>query len=151
MRRYPERPLIGVGAVIIKNGKILLVKRAKEPNKGKWSIPGGLVRRGETLIEALRREIKEELNSEIEVGDVAFVTEEIFLDERGEVEYHYVIVDFYSELYGIPTPSSDAEECRWFELNSINENDVAEFVLKLIEEMKKGSKRIYLERGLKDI
>ncbi|AIY90074.1 NUDIX hydrolase [Geoglobus acetivorans] len=131
MRRYPERPLVGVGAVIVRDRKILLVKRANEPNKGKWSVPGGLVRRGERLEEALEREIREELGVEVVVKDVACVTDEVILDENGVVEYHYVIIDFFAEITGEPRAMSDAEEVAWVELDDIESVDVVDFVKKL--------------------
>ncbi len=147
MREYPERPVIGVGAVIIEDGKILLVKRANEPNKNKWSIPGGLVRVGETLHEALRREILEEIGVEIEIGEVACVTEEIFVDERGRIRYHYVIVDFFARIKeGEIKAGSDAKEVRWANLSDLGE-DVVPFVRKLVEKILKKEKVIYLPGG----
>lgn len=144
MRRYPENPLVGVGAVVIRDGKILLVKRANEPNKGKWSVPGGLVRTGETLEEALKREILEELGVSVEVGDVACVTDEIFYDENRNVEYHYIVIDFYADINGEPRPMSDAADVAWFDLNRIDEIDVVDFVFRLVENITKNSGRIYL-------
>ncbi|AKG91183.1 ADP-ribose pyrophosphatase [Geoglobus ahangari] len=144
MRRYPEKPLVGVGAVVIRNGKILLVKRANEPNKGKWSVPGGLVRAGETLEEALKREMREELGVEVEVGDVACVTDEIFYDGEKRVEYHYVVIDFYADIDGEPKAMSDAADVGWFELERVGEIGAVDFVLRLVENITKNSGKIYL-------
>jgi len=147
MRKYPERPLVGVGAVIIREGKILLVKRANEPNKGRWSVPGGLVRKGESLVEALKREIKEELNVDVEVGDVACVADEIFYDERGEIPYHYVIIDFFAEIYGNPKPGSDAADVKWIPLSEIDKVDVVDFVRMLIKKIIRKDDNIYLRKN----
>ena len=140
MRRYPGRPLIGVGAVIVENGKILLVRRVNDPNKGKWSVPGGLVRAGERLEEALKREIMEELGVEIETGDVACVTDEIFRDKNGDVEYHYVVLDFFAKIVeGVPRAMSDADEVRWFDLSEISSAETVDFVGKLAEKLLSGN------------
>ena len=147
MREYPERPVVGVGAVIIEDGKILLVKRANEPNKNKWSIPGGLVKVGETLHEALKREILEEIGVEIENGEVACVTEEIFVDEEEKIKYHYVIVDFFAKIKaGEVKAGSDAKEVRWMNLDKLGE-DVVPFVRKLAGRILRGEKMIYLPGG----
>ncbi len=145
MRRYPERPLVGVGAVIIRDGKILLVRRANEPNKGRWSVPGGLVRSGEKLKDALKREIREELGVEISVGDVACVTDEIFFDEIGNVEYHYIVVDFFADITeGNPRAMSDAEEVGWFDLSRIGEVNTVDFVEKLVRKILSKRDEIYI-------
>ncbi len=144
MRRYPERPLVGVGAVVIRDGKILLVKRANEPNRGKWSVPGGLVRTGETLEDALKREIREELGVDVQVKDIACVTDEIFYDESRKVEYHYIVIDFYADITGEPRPMSDAADVAWFDLNSIKEIDAVDFIFRLVQNILQKSGRIYL-------
>ncbi len=114
-REYPETPIPAVGAVVIHQGKILLVKRAKDPSRGYWSIPGGAIELGERVREALKREVKEECGIEIEVGPVLEVVDSIHRDADGKVRFHYVIIDFLAfpkELEVLP--SSDAEEARWF-------------------------------------
>ncbi len=138
------KPAVGVGAVIVKDGKILLVKRANEPKRLKWSIPGGLVNEGETLAEALKREIMEECGLEISVGDVACVSEEI-VTEDGEIKFHYVIIDFYAEITGGNLEvGSDALEARWVDINELNELDILDFVRKLVERIKTGDRKMYL-------
>jgi len=142
MREYPKRPLIGTGAIIIEGDKILLVKRAYDPNKGLWSIPGGLVRLGETLEEALKREVKEETGVEIEVGDVAFVGEEIF--RFNGIRYHYIIIDFLARIRsGELKAGSDAEEVRWFHFDELD--NAVEFVRRIVEKIRSGEKKIYLK------
>lgn len=145
MRRYPDRPLVGVGAVIVEDGRILLVKRKNEPNRGKWSIPGGLVRKGERIKDALKREIREELGVDITIGDVACVTDEIIRDENGDVEYHYVIIDFYGSIKGKPKPMSDAEEARWFELDEVENINAVDFVKKLVRIIKSGKSQFFID------
>ncbi len=144
MRKYPEKPLVGVGAVVVRDGKILLVKRANEPNRGKWSVPGGLVRTGETLEDALKREILEELGVEVVVKDVACVTDEIFYDENRNVEYHYIVIDFFAEIHGTPRASSDAADVAWIDLEKVGEIDAVDFVLKLVDNITRKSGRIYI-------
>ena len=144
MREFPERPLVGVGAVIIENGRILLVKRANEPNKGKWSVPGGLVRVGESLIDALKREIKEEVGVEIEVDDVACVSEEIF--RNGEVRFHYVIIDFFARIVdGDVRPGSDAQEIKWVPINEVDKIEAVDFVKELVDSISKGREKIFIK------
>ena len=136
---------MGVGALIIKDGKILLVKRANEPNKGKWSIPGGVVKLGESLIEALKREIIEETGLEIDVLDVACVSEEIVRDD-GSVKFHYVIIDFFAKVVGGQLKvGSDAEEARWVGFDELDNIEIVDFVRKLIENVKTERKQIYLK------
>ena len=138
------KPAVGVGAVIVEDGRILLVKRANEPNRLKWSIPGGLVNAGETLAEALKREIKEECGLEIDVGDVACVSEEVFL-ENGEIKFHYVIIDFYAKIVGGELRvGSDALEAKWVHFDEINDLNVVDFVKRLVERIKSGEGGIYL-------
>ena len=119
-RAYPDHPIIGVGAIIIKGEEVLLAKRGKEPGYGEWSIPGGAVKLGETLIEAVKREVREEVNLAIRVGEVVEVLERILHDPKGRVQYHYILVDFLCEhLSGKGKPSSDALEVQWVPLSEI--------------------------------
>ena len=93
-RQYPERPIVGVGAVIVRGGKVLLVKRRYEPLAGRWSIPGGTLELGETLETGVAREMQEETGLEIEVGPVIEVFDRIILDADKRVRYHFVLVDY---------------------------------------------------------
>ncbi len=93
-REYPDRPLVGVGAIVHSEGKILLVKRAKEPNRGVWIIPGGLVELGEGLEKAVVREVKEELGIDVSVESLLGVASEMVVDENSNIKYHYVLIDF---------------------------------------------------------
>lgn len=119
-REYPDHPIVGVGAIIIKGQEVLLAKRGKEPGYGEWSIPGGVVKLGETLEDAVIREVCEEVNLAIRVEEVVEVLERIFRDPEGKVQYHYVLVDFLCEhLSGEEQPSSDALEVQWVPISEI--------------------------------
>lgn len=116
-RVYPEIPLIGVGAVVQLDNKILLIRRANEPGRGLWSIPGGLLEVGETLREAAKREVEEETGIPVEIGELIDVVENIVRDEDGRVKFHYVLVDFRAKPLSEETdikPSSEVLEARWF-------------------------------------
>ena len=93
-RRYPERPIVGVGAVIVEDGKVVLIKRKYEPLAGQWSLPGGTLELGETLQSGVAREILEETGLEVDVGPVVDVFDRILLDPDRRVQYHFVLVDY---------------------------------------------------------
>jgi len=113
-RSYPDQPVVGVGAVIIKEGKIVLIKRGNEPSKGKWSIPGGHVELGENLKEAVIRETKEETCLDVDNPILMDVVENVDLDEQFKIKYHYVIVDYLVHVKGGNIEAaSDAAELRW--------------------------------------
>ncbi|MFQ6078254.1 MAG: NUDIX hydrolase [Thermodesulfobacteriota bacterium] len=119
-REYPDHPIVGVGAIIIKGEEVLLARRGKEPGYGQWSIPGGAVDLGERLEEAVIREVCEEVNLTIRVGEVVEILDRIFRDADGKIQYHYVLVDFLCEyLSGEEKPSSDALEVQWVPLSEI--------------------------------
>ena len=135
-RLYPEVPIVGIGAVIVKDNKVLLIKRAGEPGRGLWSIPGGLVELGEKIKDAVRREVKEETGLEVKVNEIADVTEIITRDEEGKVKYHFVIVDFFAEvLRGELKPSSDALEAKWVEFEDLRKYHLTETVEKLFKKL----------------
>ena len=122
-REYPETPLIGVGAIIVENGRVLLVKRGHPPLAGEWSIPGGVLEVGELLREAAIREAKEETGLTVEPGEILGVFDRL-IRTGGRVQYHYVLIDFLCKITkGELKPGSDADEVRWFspeELPSLN-------------------------------
>ena len=96
-RQYPDQPLVGVGAVIFKGEKVLLVRRGQEPAKDAWSLPGGLVELGETLTTAIIREIAEETGLSVRPLGISAVLERIFPDPAGKIAYHYVLIDYACE------------------------------------------------------
>lgn len=113
-REYPETPLIGVGAIIVENGQVLLVKRGHPPLAGEWSIPGGVLEVGELLKEAAVREAREETGLTVEAGEILGVFDRL-IRTGDRVQYHYVLIDFLCRrMGGELRPGSDADEVRWF-------------------------------------
>jgi 8-oxo-dGTP diphosphatase len=113
-RIYPDRPYVGVGAVIVRDGQVLIVKRKYDPLAGQWSLPGGGVELGETLEASVTREMLEETGLDIEVGPVIEVFDRITRDERGEVRYHFVLVDYLCwPIGGELRASSDVADARF--------------------------------------
>ncbi len=113
-KSYPPAPRAAVGAVVIHEGRVLLVRRRDPPNQGQWAIPGGSVRLGESLQTAAEREIREETGIRIRAGKPVYIFDVIDRDPEGRVRYHYVITDLESEyVEGEPAPQDDALEARW--------------------------------------
>jgi len=119
-RLYPNQPIIGVGAVIVCNGKILLEKRKGEPGRGKWTVPGGLVELGESAEQTVMREVKEETNLEVEQPKLIDVVNNITPDENGRTKYHFVIVDYFVKLKGGKLKAADdAAELKWVRFSEV--------------------------------
>jgi len=113
-RDYPDRPIVGVGAVVVDGARALVVRRATEPLKGQWSIPGGMLELGEKLREGILREVKEETGLEVQVLDVLDVFDSIFPDSEGRTQYHYVLIDFLCRPAGGELRAgSDVSEAKW--------------------------------------
>ena len=124
-RLYPKKPLIGVGAVIVCDGRILLEKRKGEPGKGKWSIPGGLVELGERAEQTVIREVREETNLEVENPELIDVVDSITFDEDGRIKYHFVIIDYFVKLKGGTVKAADdAAELKWVPFNEVEKYDL---------------------------
>ena len=133
-REYPEAPLVAVAAAVLDDDRLLLVRRAGEPGRGKWSIPGGVVRLGERLREAVVREVLEETGLLVEVLDLLDVVEVIKRDEEGRVKFHYVIVDYVARpLSGQLRAASDALEARWVKLDEALSLDITNALRRLLE------------------
>jgi ADP-ribose pyrophosphatase YjhB (NUDIX family) len=114
MREYPERPIVAVGGIVVRDGRVLLVRRGREPSAGRWTIPGGAVGVGERLQEAVVRELREECGVEVEVGPMVEVLDRVIRDAAGRVQFHYVIVDYLARwVAGEPRAGSDAAAVRW--------------------------------------
>ena len=99
-RAYPDRPFVGVGGVIVDHGRVVLIKRRFEPLAGQWSLPGGAVDVGETLVECVVREMLEETGLVVKVGPVVEVFDRIIRDDGGRVQFHYVLVDYLCRPIG---------------------------------------------------
>lgn len=113
-RSYPKHPMPGVGAVIVREGKVLLIRRGSEPLKGKWSLPGGLIELGETARQAVAREVEEETGLEVTSATGIETVDRIVRDDEGAIEYHYVLLDYLCQVSeGKARAGSDAEEIVW--------------------------------------
>src|SRR5277367_852811 len=120
-REYPDAPLVGVGAIIIEKGRVLLVKRAHEPLAGAWSIPGGVLEVGETLRQAAVREAFEETGLTVEAGELLGVYDRIVRAEDQRTRYHYVLIDFLCRsVAGELCAAGDAAEARWFARDEVS-------------------------------
>ena len=125
-REYPESPLVGVGAIVIEEDRVVLVKRGHPPLRGKWSIPGGVLEVGETLRKAVVREVREETGLTVEPGELLGVFERVLPDERGKFQYHYVLIDFLCRrVSGELAAGDDAHEVGWFRRGEVAELGLA--------------------------
>jgi 8-oxo-dGTP diphosphatase len=127
-REFPSAPLAGVGAVVVHQGRVLLIRRGTEPALGQWSLPGGLVELGESLAEALRREVREETGLLVEPVELVELLDRIYREDRhedghedGRVRYHYIIADYLCRVTGGELrAASDAAAVRWVERGEWN-------------------------------
>jgi ADP-ribose pyrophosphatase YjhB (NUDIX family) len=125
--------VLGVGAVVLDGERVLLIRRAHEPLKGQWSLPGGGVELGETLEEAVCREVQEETGLRVEAGPIVEVLDRIMSDADGRIEHHFVLVDFVCRpLGGVLRSASDADAAEWVPLDSIDQYGVAEITVAVI-------------------
>jgi len=142
-REYPKQPLVGVGGVVIRRQRVLLIKRGTEPLKHQWSIPGGMLELGEELAEGARRELKEETGLDVEPLEVIAVFDRILrntgrqggwsLKGHGRVRYHYVIVDYVCGLKGGKlAPASDVLDARWVRREVLPEYQLTEMATHVI-------------------
>jgi ADP-ribose pyrophosphatase YjhB (NUDIX family) len=133
-REYPAHPVVGVGAVIVRDGRALLVQRAHEPRKGEWSLPGGLVHLGESLADAARREVREETGLEIELGPIIETFDRVHRDHEGRVRYHFVIIDFVCwSSSGDAVAGSDAQAVAWVTAGEIDDYGVNAYAKAVIQ------------------
>lgn len=140
-RRYPKRPILGVGALIFNRGRILLVERGNAPLKGWWSLPGGVLEIGETLEEGIRREVLEETGLVVRPLAVFQIFERIMRDEAGRPEYHYVLVDYLCRAEGgALAAASDVSRAEWVPRRALGSYRITEGTLPVIE-------KAFLERG----
>jgi 8-oxo-dGTP diphosphatase len=124
-RLYPDQPVVGIGVVIVCEGKIVLAKRGNEPSRGKWTIPGGLVELGESIEAAVIREAKEETCLDVENPVLIDVVDNVDLDENGKIKYHYVIVDYLVSVKGGKfKAASDAVDLRWVPFDEVEKYEL---------------------------
>ncbi|MEP6644409.1 MAG: NUDIX hydrolase [Acidobacteriaceae bacterium] len=119
-REYPDAPIAGVGAIVIDHGRVLLIKRGGPPLQGEWSIPGGAMELGETVREAVVREVFEETGLVVEAVELLGVFDRVVKDGQGKILYHYVLVDFLCRrVRGEVRASEDADDARWFSVEEV--------------------------------
>ncbi|MGA9979329.1 MAG: NUDIX hydrolase [Candidatus Sulfotelmatobacter sp.] len=134
-REYPEQPLVGVGAIIIENSRVVLVKRAHPPLQAQWSIPGGVLEVGELVRDAAIREACEETGLTVEPGELLGVYDRVLRDPGGRVQYHYVLVDFLCRrVSGELAAAGDAAAARWFTRDELPALNLAEDTLEVVHE-----------------
>jgi 8-oxo-dGTP diphosphatase len=134
-RLYPERPIVGVGAVIWRSDQLLLIRRGKPPRVGQWSLPGGAQQLGETLNEAIIREVREETG--LEMTDLRLLTTVDLIEREpdGLVRYHYTLVDFTAEaLHGEPVAGDDAAAVAWFAPSELPALGLWSETIRIVEE-----------------
>ena len=137
-REYPEYPIVGISGVAIRDKKILLVKRKGEPGRGLWSLPGGAVEVGERLIDALKREMREETGLDCEVRDLVNVAEVIIRDDENRVKYHYILLDYLVDVTSNELkPSSDASDAGWFSYEEAKKLKLTPPTAKLLEKLRR--------------
>jgi mutator protein MutT len=133
-RRYPDRPYVGIGGIIVHEGRVVLVKRRFEPLAGQWSIPGGAVETGETLEACLVREMGEETGFLVQVGPVVEVLDRITHDDEGKVLYHFVLIDYLCwPVGGELRAGSDVAEAVLAEPSELAQYELTEKALAVIE------------------
>ena len=132
-REYPERPFVGVGVVVLRGNEVLLIQRGKAPNKGQWSIPGGKQRLGETIVQTVHRELLEETRVKIKQPALLDVVDVIIPDNKGEIQYHYTLVDYQAEwLSGECRSGDDADAVEWVHFDELNSVGLLEITREII-------------------
>jgi len=134
-RAYPQRPFAGVGAIVVADdGRVLLVKRSNPPLAGRWSLPGGVIDVGETIEQAVAREVREETGLEVAVGPQVEVVERIHRDADGRVEYHYVLLDrLCRPTGGTLRAATDASDVTWAAAGELDAYGIVSSTRRVIE------------------
>ena len=127
-REYPDYPRVGVGAIVLHEGRVLLVKRGRAPGLDLWSVPGGLVELGETTVEAACREVAEETGLKVRIAGVVGLLDRVTRDSEGRVRYHWVLVDYLAVPESTETlrAGSDAAEVRWVTIDEVERLPITE-------------------------
>ena len=132
-REYPDRPLVGVGAIIVDHSRVALIRRGHPPLLGEWSIPGGVLELGETLRQGAEREALEETGLVVQTTELLGVFDRVVPDDQQRTVYHYVLIDFLCELIsGDLCASGDAAEARWFAPDEIEKLPLAKDTVEVI-------------------
>jgi 8-oxo-dGTP diphosphatase len=134
-REYPQSPIATAHAVVFREDRALLIKRAREPGKGRWSVPGGMIELGETICKAAQRELREECGIEIELGKVVNVLDNIVTDEKDHIRFHYVVIHLLARyVSGDVHPDSDASEVRWATCEELDTLDMHPLARKMVQQ-----------------
>jgi 8-oxo-dGTP diphosphatase len=132
-REYPDRPIVGVGGVVIEHGRTVLIRRSNPPLEGQWSIPGGILEVSETILQGVERELHEETGLVVRAGELIEVFERIIPDKDGRTQYHFVIIDYLCErLSGSPRPGGDALEAVWVEQGDLERYALVPAVIRVL-------------------
>ena len=152
-REYPERPIVGVGGVVFWGNKVLLVKRAKPPRRGAWSLPGGAQEPGEDAEATFSRELKEETGLDVTPAGFIETVDFIEHDEAGAVRHHYTLLDYWAESYeGQARPGSDVSEVVWAPLKGLGDYDLWDKTLEVIHaavRLRAEARKAYSRHSLK--
>ena len=133
-REYPQHPLVGVGAVIVEDGRVLLVKRGKAPLLGEWSIPGGMLELGETMRQGAEREALEETGIVVRATELLGVFDRVVPDDKKATLYHYVLIDFLCQrVSGDVLAAGDAADARWFTPDEVAEISLPEDTRNIVQ------------------
>ena len=133
-REYPERPLVGVGGVVIADGRTLLVRRGSAPLEGQWSIPGGMLELGELIVEGVRRELAEETGIEVRVLELIEVFERVIPGEDGRTRYHFVILDYLCDMVGGQAQAaSDVTDVAWAREEELGKYELTAIATRVIK------------------
>ncbi len=137
-REYPAAPIVGLGAVVWHQGKVLMVQRGRPPRAGIWSLPGGAQLLGETVEEGIRREIREETGIEIELLGLLEVINSVQRDPEGRVLYHYTIIDYAARWIGGEVQAGDdAADAAWFTPDALHGMELWAETIRVIEESRR--------------
>ena len=143
LRKYPIVPLVGVGVLLTRDNSLLLVKRKFDPDAGYWAIPGGHLDLGERVENAAEREAYEETGFIVKVSKLAGIIDKIMYDDKGKVEYHYVLINYFvEEIYGgrdqEPIPNSDALDAKFVPFEELKDYTLTESLIELLKQLKMG-------------
>lgn len=145
-REYPDFPRLGVGIVTLRGDEVLLVQRLREPSRGFWTFPGGVVELGEDLRAAARREMQEETGLDVDIGEIADVFERVDRDPEGRVRYHYVVVDFVARVRDgtnpHPSAADDAGNARWVPCSQIRDYPITTGVERVLQRARQALQRL---------
>ena len=142
-RKYPIRPHVGVGVLLVRENKLLLIKRKYDPDAGYWSIPGGHLDLGEKVELAAEREALEETGFKVKVSKLAGIIDKIMYDEVGKIEYHYVLLNYFVEqiegdIDQPPQAKDDALEAKFVPFDQLKNYQLTVSLIELLKQLKMG-------------